>query len=136
MTRLLLLLGRSWRRGGCEAPRHLCLPRLEAEACSSSTGFFFILVSTWLHGGGSGSCCGSSSRVWFMFKGASLRRPATACSISPSGPHGCRAPAPATSICCADVSLAAPPHVALFTMLVWWLVHGDFVEILLESSRT
>jgi hypothetical protein len=49
-----------------------------------------------------------------MFYGASLRRPAAACSVSPSGPQGCRAPAPVASIRRAGVSLTAPPQVALF----------------------
>jgi hypothetical protein len=44
------------------------------------------------------SCRGGSLlRVWFE-KGASLRRLAAACSVTPSGPQGCRATTPNASI--------------------------------------
>jgi hypothetical protein len=65
---------------GCEALHHLHLPRLEARWVTSGAGLFFLLVLCWLHGGGSGSC-GGSSGIWCKFKGAPLRRPATTCSV-------------------------------------------------------
>jgi hypothetical protein len=65
---------------GCDASCRLRLPRLEAGLGTSGVGLFFLLVSCWLHGGGSGSC-GVSSGIWCKFKGAPLRRPAMTCFV-------------------------------------------------------
>jgi hypothetical protein len=68
--------------------------------------------------------------------GASLRRPATDCSVSATGPKGSRATAPEASIWPSRRSLAASPQVACSPVVLRWPELDDLVGFLEKSWRT
>jgi hypothetical protein len=70
----------------------------------------FLLVLCWLHGGGSGSC-GGSTGIWCDFKGASFRRFVTACLVPRPDHKGVGHPLPLLQSAVHATSLAALPQV-------------------------
>jgi hypothetical protein len=130
---LLLLPGQPWRRGEARAwQRRFWLLQAGAAPLTAGSLLFSFL---WLNGrvriwGCRGGRGGLVCLPELLFDG--LR---WLVSVSPSGPYGCRAPAPMLR-CYAGFYSPRRPKWPSSPVVVWWPVRSDSVGGLVEARRT